>query len=101
LRCKTPIIVSIHVKIKQSTQDLNTTGAGNPSSDVYKLSSMVSSLKTKEVTVTSLDAKLVSKQQQAEAFQSVPHTYSWLIVTMYYKHLLPPLPYYEVAMLVH
>jgi hypothetical protein len=34
---------------------------------------MFTSLKTKEATVTSLDTSLVLKQQQAEAFQYVPH----------------------------
>jgi hypothetical protein len=63
---------------------------------------MVSTLKTKEADVTSLHASLVLKQQQAEAFQAVPHTYRWLIVTMYYKPLVhDPLLYYEVAILVN
>jgi hypothetical protein len=63
-------------------------------------SSMFTSLKTKEATVTSLDTSLVLKQQQAEAFHMSPIKYRWLILTMYYKPLLP-LPYYEVAILIN
>jgi hypothetical protein len=51
-------------------------------------------LKTKDAsTVTSLEASLVLKQQLEEAFQSVPHTYRWLFVTIYYKPILS-LPYF-------
>jgi hypothetical protein len=57
-------------------------------------------LKTKEATVTSLDAHLVLKQKQEAAFQSFPHTYRWLIVIMYYKPILSLPYYYEVAILV-
>jgi hypothetical protein len=41
---------------------------------VERLAVWFSTLKIKEATVTSLDASLVSKQQQAAAFQFVPHT---------------------------